>query len=264
MNIGASTSCFYPLETEKALSEVIALGFNKAEIFFNTSSELKPDFVKILRTNADENGLKVLSVHPFSSAIENTCIFGEYPRRFDDFIGLYRAHCHAAALLGAKVVVIHGARDVRKIPLPDEMYFERFRYLVNIGKEEGVTVCQENVHLFKSQHIAFMKRMRDALGSDFHMVFDVKQSIRAGYDPFEFLDEMKNEIVHVHLSDNNLPEADCLPPGKGNFDFARLFKTLSEADYKGDYVIEIYSKGLDVKQELALSKKFFDNEEYIR
>ncbi len=258
MEIGCSTSCFYPLVTEKAFLEVTDLGFRKAEIFFNTSSELELPFVNQLKKTADENGVRVLSVHPFSSALENMCIFGEYQRRYDDFIGLYQKHCHAAAVLGAGVVVIHGALDARKIPLPDELYFERFQGLVDIGRSEGVMVCQENVNKFKSQHIDFMKRMRAALGSDFHMVFDIKQSIRAGYDPFEFLEEMKNEIVHVHLSDNDLPERDCIPPGRGNFDFGRLFATLDGADYKGDYVIEIYSKGLDVKKELAYSKQFFE------
>ncbi len=259
MNIGASTSCFYPLETEKALDEVIKLGFKKSEIFFNTSSELEPSFVGEMKKTADDNGVKILSIHPFSSAIENTCIFGEYQRRFDDFIGLYQAHCHAAAILGADVVVIHGALKKRKIPLDDGFYFERFKTLVEIGKSEGVTVCQENVNRFKSEDIDFMKKMRSALGSDFHMVFDIKQSIRAGHNPFDFLEEMKNEIVHVHLSDNYLPEADCLPPGRGNFDFKRVFNTLNDVGYKGDYVIEIYSKGLDVKKELAFSKSFFEN-----
>ena len=259
MNIGASTSCFYPLETEKSLQKVIDLGFQKTEIFFNSSSELEEHFVKEMKMTADADGVRILSVHPFSSALENMCIFGEYQRRYDDFIGLYQQHCHAAAILGAKVVVIHGALDRRKIALPDELYFERFRSLIEIGKKEGVMVCQENVNLFKSQHIDFMKRMRDALGADFHMVFDIKQSVRAGYDPFDFLDEMKNEIVHVHLSDHLLPEADCLPPGKGDFDFARLFDTLDQAGYQGDYVIEIYSKGLDVAKELKQSKAFFDN-----
>lgn len=258
MNIGASTSCFYPLETEKALQKVIDLGFKKAEIFFNTSSELQDAFTKELRRTADDNGVKILSVHPFSSALENSCIFGEYPRRVEDFIGLYQQHCHAAAVLGAGVVVIHGARQNRKIDLPDEVYFERFRRLVELGKAEGVTVCQENVVLFKSQYIAFMEKMRAALGSDFHMVFDVKQALRAGYDPFEFLEAMKHDIAHVHLSDNRMPDFDCMPPGRGQFDFARLFRTLQEADYQGDYVIEIYSKGYEVEKELAFSKQFFE------
>ncbi len=258
MNIGASTSCFYPMETEKSLDKVISLGFRKTEIFFNTQSELAPAFVGEMKRAADAAGVQVLSVHPYSSALENMCIFGEYQRRYEDFIGVYEQHCHAAALLGAKIVVIHGALDKRKIALPDELYFERFRSLVEIGKREGVMVCQENVNLFKSQHIAFMQKMREALGNDFHMVFDIKQAIRAGYDPFDFLEAMKHEIVHVHLSDNHLPDADCLPPGRGNFDFQRLFDTLNAVSYSGDYVIEIYSKGFDVAKELQFSKEYFE------
>lgn len=258
MKIGASTSCFYPLETEKSLKKVIETGFKTAEIFFNSSSELEPDFVNDMKKQADGEGVRIVSVHPFSSALENTCIFGEYQRRYDDYIGLYQKHFHAAALLGAKYVVIHGAISRQKRDIPEEHYFERFNTLVELGKQEGICVCQENVVRFRSESLDFLKRMRNALGDNFNMVFDIKQSIRSGYSPFEVLDEMKNEIVHVHISDNN-SESDCMPPGKGNFDFGRLFNELDKAGYKGDYVIEIYSKGYDVQKELKASREFFEN-----
>ena len=258
MNIGASTSCFYPLETEKALKKVIDLKFKTAEIFFNTVSELEDGFVLDMKKQADDAGCRILSVHPFSSALENTCIFGEYQRRYDDYIGLYQKHFHAAALLGADVAVIHGALARQKRDLPKELYFERFASLVELGKKEGVRVCQENVVRFRSESLDFLKDMRNALGDDFHMVFDIKQAVRSGYNPFEVLDEMKNEIVHVHISDNT-PECDCLPPGRGSFDYSRLFETLQKADYRGGYVIEIYSKGLDVEKELSDSRRFFEN-----
>ena len=258
MIIGASTSCFYPLETEKSLEKVIETGFKKAEIFFNSSSELEPDFVLEMKKQADSAGLRVLSVHPFSSALENTCIFGEYQRRYDDYIGLYQKHFHAAALLGAKYVVIHGALARQKRDIPKEHYFERFNSLVELGRQEGVCVCQENVVRFLSEDLEFLKEMRLALGDKFNMVFDIKQALRSGYSPFEVLDEMKNSIRHVHISDNN-SECDCLPPGKGSFDYKRLFGELDKVGYKGDYVIEIYSKGLDVENELITSRKFFEN-----
>lgn len=258
MEIGASTSCFYPLETEKSLQKVIDTGFKKAEIFFNSSSELEPDFVNDMKKQADAAGLRVVSVHPFSSALENTCIFGEYQRRYDDYIGLYQKHFHAAALLGAKFVVIHGALARQKRDIAKEHYFERFASLIELGKKEGITVCQENVVRFVSEDLEFLKEMRSALGNDFKMVFDIKQAIRSGYSPFEVLDEMKNEIVHVHISDSN-SDFDCLPPGRGNFDFKRLFDELGKANYQGDYVIEIYSKGFDVENELITSRKFFEN-----
>ena len=256
--IGASTSCFYPLETEKALGKVIDIGFKNAEIFFNSSSELEELFVKKMREQADDGGVNILSIHPFSSFIENTCIFGEYERRYEDFIDLYKKHFHAAALLGADIAVIHGALAVQKRNIPEEHYFERFAKLMEIGRAEGVRVCQENVVRFRSQSTDFCKRMKNVLGDDLKFVFDVKQSIRSGYDPFDFLNEIKDDVVHIHISDNNATE-DCLPPGKGSFDFNKLFATMDGAGYDGGYVIEIYSKGLEVEKELIMSKRYFEN-----
>lgn len=257
MNIGASTSCFYPLETELALQKVVDLGFDRTEIFFNTVSELEEPFVKDLKRRADDGGVQIVSVHPFSSNLENNCIFGEYERRYDDYIGLYQQHCHAAAMLGADILVIHGAYAQLKRPLPAEHYFERFAKLIEIGKREGVRVCQENVVRFRSQSLDFLKQMRDYLGDDFNMVFDIKQAIRSGYDPFEIVDEMKNDIVHIHISDNG-EKGDCLPPGMGSFDFNRLFDIMQKNGYNGSYITELYSLGFDMEKELKRSKAYLE------
>ncbi len=257
MRFGASTSCFYPLETEKALEEIVILGFEKAEVFMNAPCELEDNFAKKLNGIVQNSNTEIISVHPFSSFLESSCIFGDYQRRFDDYIGIYEKTCHSAALLGAKFVVIHGAVAQPKIPIPDERYFERFSRLIEIGRREGITVCQENVNKFKSQSIEFCKKMRSALGSDFHMVFDIKQTVRAGEDTFEFLNEFKKEISHIHLSDNGAL-GDCLPIGMGDFDFKRLKNIMDGAGYQGDCVIEIYSGSFDVKKVLGESKDYLN------
>lgn len=261
MRVGASTACFYPLETELALQNVLDLGFKDVEVFFGSECELKEPFIKDLCLRADAAGARFLSVHPFSSSIENNCIFSEYQRRFDDYVGIYQAHCHAAAMMGAKFLVIHGALEKGKRPMSDEFYFDRFNSLVEIGKKEGIIVAQENVVHFRSQSIEFLKNMKKAFGDDFKMVFDIKQAVRSGYDPFEFLEEFKKDIVHLHLSDNfgiNNPKRDCLPPGRGEFDFKRLFDTMASANYQGGSIIEIYSLGFDVIKELKFSKNYIE------
>lgn len=257
MKLGASTSCFYPLETEKALKKVTELGFERTEVFFNAPSELEENFVKELVSIVDGSDTKIISVHPFSSFLETNCIFTEYKRRFEDFIYIYEKTCHAAAMLGAGIVVIHGALEKPKIHIPDERYFERFRLLVEIGKREGVLVCQENVNKFKSQSIDFCKKMRAELGDSYKMVFDIKQTVRAEQDTFDFLNEFKDEIAHIHISDNSAL-GDCLPPGKGTFDFVSMKKILNDCNYQGDAVIEIYSKSYDVEKELKESKAYLE------
>lgn len=257
LKLGASTACFYPLETERALKSVVDLGFTDTEIFLNSISELDEPFIRELAAIADSAGTRIASVHPFSSFLESSCIFGDYERRFNDFIGIYDRTCHAAAMLGAGIVVIHGAVAMPKIPIPDERYFERFLKLVEIGKREGVMVCQENVNRFKSQSIDFCRKMRTALGSDFNMVFDIKQTVRAGQNTFDFLNEFKNEIRHVHISDNSVA-GDCLPPSKGSFDFGKMKAVLDSTGYDGSYIIEIYSGSLDVSSELKESKIYLE------
>ena len=70
MNIGVSTGCYFPSYTIDALKSVAETGAKYAEIFFNTDSELNEEYVYELKRIADENGIKVVSVHPFTSAIE--------------------------------------------------------------------------------------------------------------------------------------------------------------------------------------------------
>ena len=57
MEIGASTACFYPLETEKALQRVCDLGFKATEVFMNSPCELEEGFVKNLKSIADNLSL---------------------------------------------------------------------------------------------------------------------------------------------------------------------------------------------------------------
>ncbi len=59
MKLGASTACFYPLETEKALLKVTELGYKYAEVFMNAPSELEEPFLKQLNTIA-KNGEQIL------------------------------------------------------------------------------------------------------------------------------------------------------------------------------------------------------------
>ena len=89
------------------------------------------------------------------------------------------------------------------------------------------------------------------------MVFDIKQTVRARQDTFAFLEEFKGQIRHLHISDNSR-QGDCLPPGKGNFDFIKLKDIMDAAGYEGDAVIEIYSGSYDVFKELEESKTYLN------
>lgn len=256
MAFGISTSCLYPQETEKSLIQLADLGVKTCEVFLNSPSETTLEFAEILNKISAEYGIKIVSVHPFSSFAETYMLFSEYQRRFDDMLDFYKRNFEVTAAAGAKISVIHGSLLPAKIS--ENEYFERFINLSETGKAFGVTVAQENVNRHFSENPDFLKKMRAALGEDFKLVFDVKQAVRAGYSPLEFAKEFKEDIIHIHLSDHN-EKHDCLPPALGSFDFKALFSVMESANYTGDYIIELYRAGFGDISDLKKSLNYLEN-----
>lgn len=256
MIFGASTACFYPMDTELSLKKIAELGIRNTEIFFNTFSELKSDYLKNLRKIADEYGVSIKSIHPFSSFAENFMIFTSYERRFNDTAELYKRYYEACNILGAGIVVFHGARNRGSIC--DEAKFERFGIMAEQASEQGVILAQENVVEFCSQHPDYLIRMRDYLGEKFKMVFDTKQAIRAKHQPMEFVSALGKSIVHIHISDSD-SEHDCLAPGQGTSDLLRIKNEMKKLNYHGSWIVELYNHNYSDDYEIAKGVEYISN-----
>lgn len=254
MNIGASSACFYPLETEKAFQKICEMGFSHSEIFFNSTSELNAEFIREIKKIKDCYGVTVTSLHPYRSFSEGYDFFSKYKRRFYDATEDYKRFFSAAAELGARYIVMHGSKGKSEIPLGE--YAERFGELNRIAQTFDCYVTHENVVDFVSATPDFMKFMKSSLGEQFKAVLDVKQARRAGYSPMEFIDILGNNIVHVHLSDYD-ESHDCIAPSeKGSFDFSALFTALRDTGYKGDGIVELYSNGYKDADEILYGAKY--------
>lgn len=254
MRSGISTACLYPMELENAFSTLISMKFRLFEIFINTFRELRPDYIATLKQMADESGSTVKSIHPFTSGFESFLLFSDYERRFLDGLDFYKQYFHTANLLGATILVLHGQRSSAAKDTDEKSYFEHYARLFALGKTFGVTVAQENVSQFRSEDPLFIAHMRDYLGDGCAFVFDIKQAVRAGQDPYAMCDAMGNRMVHIHLNDNR-PGDDCLLPGQGTMDLALLKNKLSGFGYDGDIIIEVYRRSFGGLQELEQAKK---------
>lgn len=245
---GVSTACYYPLETEAALTVAGEYGIKNVEVFLNSPSELSDEFVDKLIAIKEKYGINIVSVHPFFSFAESFFLFSNYERRFHDILPLYDKFIEVTRKLGADIFVIHGA----KIPgsVSDEEYCRRFAHLIDTGKKYGVRVCHENVVYHRGQSPEYLKMMRDNIGDDFKIVLDIKQAHRAGYTPYDFIDKLGDSIVHIHISDRN-DEKDCITPLKGEFDFKKLFETMKNIRYDGKYIIELYEWSYKDRAEIA-------------
>lgn len=258
MKIGVSTACLYPAETETALRSLSDIGINTFEIFFNADCELRGKIYEEIKSIIRGSGFEVISVHPYTSAVETMSLFGDYKRRYSDIMDTYKRYFEIMNELGAGVFVLHGA--LKSAVCPKETYFERYSALHELGKSFGVTVAQENVSYCKSGSLDFLRDMKKQLGSECGFVLDVKQAIRSGSDPFEILEALGNSIVHCHMSDNT-EKRDCVPVGKGRLDFKGFAELLKKSGYKGNIVLELYSSGFEslgeLKESVEYMKGFF-------
>ena len=237
MKIGVSTASFYPVNTEIALETIGKAGVKTCEIFFNAESELEPSFVNLLLEIKNRHGMDITAIHPTLSLAESFMIFSEYKRRFNEALNSFARYSEIAAELGAKYIILHGGKPNGLTT--DEEYCERYMMLNEETKKNGVTVLQENVVHFRAGEIEFLRSMRDILGDNANFCLDIKQTIRSGYDPFQLINEFKDNIKHYHISDHSLA-SDCLLPLKGKFNFPLFFETLKQNGYDGACIIEVY------------------------
>ena len=251
MEIGVSTACFYPKETEKALERIVSQGVPCTEIFVNSFSEATPQFIKTYRSILASGDTKVISIHPFTSGMEHHMFFSNYERRLYDGLDMYKTYFNLAAEMNAKFVVIHGGSGFH---MPDtDFYVERYGIVADCAKSFGVAIAHENVCRNMGKTPEIFRAIR-ATHKDASFVLDIKQVIRSGYAVDDYLEAMGSNIAHLHLSDS-AKENDCLPVGKGTFDFQDLFDKLLLMGYKGDGVIELYGDSYKNEDDLWSSSK---------
>ncbi len=237
MKIGVSTACLYPRPTEDALEAFLQAGVKTLEVFLNTDRELEPTFLYDLRRRCDDYGARVVSIHPFSSVSETFYFFTNYPRRFEDGVEQYKRFFSAAQILGADIIVFHGA--VAEMPLSSTFYVERFGRLWEVANEMGVMLAHENVCRCKGNSPAFFQMLHVAL-PQVKFVLDLKQAIRSGSDVESFLSVMGPHLCHVHVSDHD-DAHDCMVPGKGQMDFFALCTRLDAFGYQNALIVELYA-----------------------
>lgn len=256
MQIGISSSCFYPALIEDSFRAVGEAGAKTAEIFFNSACELIGDIFGELCRIKEYYGIHVRSIHPFTSGFEPFMFFSNYERRTDDSIEFYKRFFDAANALGAELIVLHGGKS-RKRYTP-ELYAENYLKLHNAAIKEGVYIAHENVNNCLCSDPHYMKRVADLVGNEFKMVLDIKQCRRTNQSEFEFIDLLGEKIAQVHLSDGTA-EHDCLAPGAGEYDFARLFKALKAHGYDNTAVIELYRDNFKDENDIKTSLEYLNN-----
>lgn len=242
--------------TEQAALELCKRDIKMIELFVNSPCELEKPFISQLKAMLDFYGVRVVSLHPFTCELESMLFFTSYTRRFNDGLEYYKKYFEACSRLGAGIFVLHGNSLRNKCP--EDAYFERYVRFNEVSSGYGVVVAHENVARCSAGDVAFLKRMRSALGDKAKFVLDTKQAVRLGKDPYEYVRELGSSICHVHISDYD-DSSDCMLVGRGRLDYQRFVGAMRENGVDAALILELYSSGYNSADELRENYLYLRN-----
>lgn len=247
-----STASFFPNETMQCVKNIVSMGFSTCEIFFNTYTEYRKEFVSELKKIADDNGLTIHSVHALTTQFEPQ-LFSSHSSQYKDALDMFARVADAGEMLDAKFYTFHGqAFHKRNAESNPERVAERLYVLTDKLKDRNLNLSLENVHwatLNKPSLLSEFKKYREL--DDLYYTFDIKQAAQSSCEPIEYIKQMGDKISTVHLCDyvqNGTYINTCLP-GKGEVDFSALKNELEKTGSKPAYIVEVY-KGdyIDISQ----------------
>lgn len=267
MKTGISTaSLFLDLPTEKAAEYLSENGVKTSEAFLTTFSEYTDEFADLLLKK--KGNMNFNSVHALTTQFEPQ-LYSKNDRALKDAYSVLENVLKTGKTIGAKNYTFHGFARIKKTPI-NINYDECGYFTEKIAEkcaEYGINLAYENVHWCYYNYIGFFSEIKKRCPS-LKGTLDIKQARQSGIEYKEYIKEMGENIVTVHVSDIDETGKMCLPL-KGTVDYDDLFSRLKDVGFDGAVLIEAYRKDYGERRELidsldmlkSKAAKYFDTVE---
>ena len=249
---------------EKAIDLLQSVGFEAYDMSFdepeeNLICEGWQDNVKAMRKYADSKGIVCNQAHaPFPTAVADR-------QRSEDIFKRIVMAMEGAAILGARIIVVHAISFLYPITFSEDLYrinMEFFEKLIPYCEQFGIKVAIENCWTYKNDiqsNAYILHALPDTVGrvEDFNRYIDTLNSpwivgcvdvghlALMGADPYDWILKAAHRVEALHIHDNNLLQDSHMIPFFGDIPFDRVIHALKEIGYNGDCTLEI-----DIKSSL--------------
>jgi sugar phosphate isomerase/epimerase len=265
MVIALSTGSLHTYGTARIFGLAVEVGYDGVEVMVDHRWDTRqPDYLR--RLSGDYN-LPVVALHsPFLTL--------DTPGWSDDALGRLRHTVNLAQALDVPTVVTHlpfrfhalvgrwyaAQQHSFKLPVPIRRREHYSRFLCNgLGSfeaEVGVVVAVENMpaHRFLRWRVNSYAFNSIAEIARFpHLTLDTTHLGTWGMDPLAVYEQLRERIVHVHLSnfdgaDKKRPVEHRSPPD-GHLPLAELLRRLACDGYRGVITVETSPDALDAEDE---------------
>ena len=212
---------------------------------FYTDSDNSKRLLTYHRNLADASDIKIHQVHgPWKSLDQ-----GATPETAVVLFEQMKKSIEMTAFLGAEYFVIHpifanGHNDADKpeAKMTWETNLKFMRSLIPIAKDNGVTICLENMpfRLFSISKPSDVYRMVTEIDDDnFKMCLDTGHASVFGFSPAEAFRECGEIIRTLHVHDNKYKMDLHLTPYFGDIDWMDFGKALKESLFNGVFSLEV-------------------------
>jgi len=260
MKIGVSTaSLFLRNYNEDALIKFNELGIAATEIFLASYSEYTKEFGKILKNN--KGNIDVHSVHVLNTQFEPQ-LYSNHLRALNDAYFYLENVMKIAKILKAKYYTFHGIARLKKTPIVSDFKIigEKTNKIIECCEKFNIKLAYENVHWAYYSYAGFFSELKKYCPK-LKGVLDIKQARQSDINYREYIKDMSDNIVTVHLSDYN-DKGSIVLPGKGLFDFETLLKELKDNNFDGAMLIEVYKDDFNNLIELKQSSDYIQELAY--
>lgn len=228
--ISIATSFDYNIPFPEQLHLIAEAGFSHVSLGMRESHShfLSKDGRRQIKDLLEKHNLQIDTIHGHSVDHNES---GE----------LLRATAEAALELAVPVIVFHGS----PFSIKNEEYAYRLekllltcRELENIARETGVIFALENVLPGVATDL-----IKEALGQldarYFGFCYDSSHEQIKGPRPYDLLEDLKDRVVAVHLSDRAGEFVDHLIPGEGFIDWEQVAELVARSSFAGPLFLEV-------------------------
>lgn len=216
-------------------------GYTGWEIVQEGTQCLTHETITRVRDIHDTTDLELTLHLPFSDmnlAGLNTGIHNEVLRQMRDYLTLASDFVELA-IVHPGYLSPHGAQ------LPDlawQTNIKSLQLLCDFAADYGIMIAVENMpevpDIFGKYPQEMLRMVEETKRDNVGLTLDLGHANTMGTEIMDdFLKMYKGRISHVHLHDNMGKKDEHLPPGRGNINWKRVVKSLS--DYKGRFVTEV-------------------------
>lgn len=256
MEIGLSTASLFSKEKTEASFEVLhRLQIPVCEVFLSTLCEYTDEFIdQLVEAKGDT---RIHSLHALTQQFEPE-LFNPMERTRNDCEKIFKQLAKDAGRLDISYYTFHGPGKFKKLPYIHnyEKLGKRVQELYEMLYEVSghkTKLSYENVHWTYFNTPEYFDNLKKY--TEVKTCLDIKQAYLSGIDVYEYIRCMGDRLVTVHLCDYD-DNGKLAIPGRGTFDFVKLFATLLRNGFDGAALIEVYAPDYDTYDDLRRSYDF--------